>query len=138
RYGKRANHAIAVGAMALSCIVAEIAFWTMFSRPVEQRFFEDHLWTMWQSGALKVDLSFGLDPLGMVMTLIVTHVSALIHVYSIGYMADEPAHWRIFLWLNLFVFSMLLLVMVSTFVVVLFASEGVGLGRHGLIGFGDA
>src|SRR5207253_3477274 len=107
----------------------------MFSRPAEQRFFEDHLWTMWRSGALEVDLSFGLDPLGMVMTLIVTHVSALIHVYSIGYMADDPAYWRFFFWLNLFVFSMLLLVMGSNFVVMFFGWEGVGLCSYGLIGF---
>src|SRR5205814_2218009 len=135
RYGKRANHAIAVGVMVASCIVAEIAFWSMFARPAHERFFEDHLWTMWQSGSLKVDLSFALDPLGMVMTLIVTHVATLIHVYSIGYMADEPAYWRFFLWLNLFVFSMLLLVMGSNFVVMFFGWEGVGLCSYGLIGF---
>ena len=135
RYGKRANHAIAVGVMVASCVVAEIAFWSMFARPAHDRFFEDHLWTMWQSGSLKVDLSFALDPLGMVMTLIVTHVATLIHVYSVGYMADDPAYWRFFLWLNLFVFSMLLLVMGSNFVVMFFGWEGVGLCSYGLIGF---
>ena len=135
RYGKRANHAIAVGVMVASCIVAEVAFWSMFARPAHERFFENHLWTMWRSGSLKVDLSFALDPLGMVMTLIVTHVATLIHVYSIGYMADEPAYWRFFLWLNLFVFSMLLLVMGSNFALMFFGWEGVGLCSYGLIGF---
>src|SRR5438309_5867850 len=136
RYGKRAVHAIAVGAMVLSCLVAEIAFWKMvFAHHPQERFFEDHLWTMWQSGSLKVDLSFGLDPLGMLMTMIVTHVATLIHVYSIGYMADEPAYWRFFFWLNLFVFSMLLLVMGSNFVVMFFGWEGVGLCSYGLIAF---
>ena len=135
RYGKRANHAIAIGVMVASCIVVEVAFWSMFVRPAHERFFEDHLWTMWQSGSLKVDLSFALDPLGMVMTLIVTHVATLIHVYSAGYMADEPAYWRFFLWLNLFVFSMLLLVMGSNFAVMFFGWEGVGLCSYGLIGF---
>src|SRR3954467_12163265 len=134
-YGKRAVHAIAIGAMVLSCVVAEVAFWKMVASEPGQRFFEDHLWTMWQSGALKVDLSFGLDPLGMVMTMIVTHVATLIHVYSTGYMADEPAYWRFFMWLNLFVFSMLLLVMGSNFVVMFFGWEGVGLCSYGLIGF---
>ncbi|HEX9603814.1 MAG TPA: hypothetical protein VF973_08695, partial [Myxococcales bacterium] len=75
RYGKRANHGIAIGVMVASCIVAEIAFWSMFARPAHERFFEDRLWTMWQSGFLRVNLSFALDPLGMVMTLIVTHVA---------------------------------------------------------------
>src|SRR5947209_4336309 len=135
RYGKRAVHAIAVGAMVLSCLVAEVAFWKMVFAHPHERFFEDHLWTMWQSGALKADLSFGLDPLGMLMTMIVTHVATLIHVYSVGYMADEPAYWRFFLWLNLFVFSMLLLVMGSNFAVMFFGWEGVGLCSYGLIGF---
>jgi NADH-quinone oxidoreductase subunit L len=136
KLGKGAVHAIAVGAMVLSCLVAEVAFWKMvFAHHPHERFFEDHLWTMWQSGALKVDLSFGLDPLGMLMTMIVTHVATLIHVYSIGYMADEPAYWRFFFWLNLFVFSMLLLVMGSNFVVMFFGWEGVGLCSYGLIAF---
>src|SRR5437016_9656651 len=134
-YGKRANHAIAVGAMVLSCVVAEVAFWKMVAAEPAGRFFENHLWTMWHSGALDVKLGFGLDPLGMVMTMIVTHVATLIHVYSIGYMADEPAYWRFFLWLNLFVFSMLLLVMGSNFVVMFFGWEGVGLCSYGLIAF---
>jgi len=121
--------------MLLSCLVAEVAFWKMFAAAPEHRFFENHLWTMWQSGVLKVNLSFGLDPLGMMMTMIVTHVATLIHSYSTGYMADEPAYWRFFMWLNLFVFSMLLLVMGSNFVVMFFGWEGVGLCSYGLIGF---
>src|SRR5690348_14725735 len=83
-YGKRANHVIAIGAMVLSCVVAEVAFWKMIAAHPEGRFFENHLWTMWKSGALDVKLAFGLDPLGMLMTMIVTHVATLIHVYSVG------------------------------------------------------
>ncbi len=135
RYGKRANHLVAVGVMVLSCVVAEVAFWKMVASEPSHRFFEDHLWTMWHSGALKVDLSFGLDPLGMLMTMIVTHVATLIHIYSVGYMADDPDYWRFFFWLNLFVFSMLLLVMGSNFVVMFFGWEGVGLCSYGLIAF---
>ncbi len=133
--GKRANHAIAVAAMVLSCVVAEVALWKMAAAQPHERFFENHLWTMWKSGALDVKLGFGLDPLGMVMTMIVTHVATLIHVYSIGYMADERAYWRFFMWLNLFVFSMLLLVMGSNFVTMFFGWEGVGLCSYGLIAF---
>ena len=135
-HGKQVVHRIAIGAMLLSCLVAEIVFWFKLL-PLEpgQRFLEDHLWTMWQSGFLTVDLAFGIDPLGMVMTLIVTHVATLIHIYSVGYMADEPAYWRFFTWLNLFVFAMLLLVMGSNFAVMFFGWEGVGLCSYGLIGF---
>ena len=136
RFGKRANHAIALAAMALSCIACELVFWTqLLPRAPHQRFLENRLWTMWQSGFLHVDLSFGIDPLGMVMTFIVTHVATLIHIYSTGYMADEKAYWRFFMWMNLFVFSMLLLVMGSNFVVMFFGWEGVGLCSYGLIGF---
>ncbi|MCA1825750.1 MAG: NADH-quinone oxidoreductase subunit L [Myxococcales bacterium] len=135
-YGKRAVHFIAVGVMLASCVVTEVVFWKhMFGAEPSQRFLEDHLWTMWQSGSLRVNLSFGIDPLGMMMTFIVTHVATLIHVYSTGYMADEPDYWRFFTWLNLFVFSMLLLVMGSNFLVMFFGWEGVGLCSYGLIAF---
>jgi NADH-quinone oxidoreductase subunit L len=117
-------------------VVAEAVLWgKIFGAAPGDRFLENHLWTMWQSGALKVDLSFGIDPLGMVMTMIVTHVATLIHVYSVGYMADEPSYWRFFFWLNLFVFAMLLLVMGSNFIVMFFGWEGVGLCSWGLIAF---
>jgi len=135
-YGKRAVHTIAIGAMVLSCIVAEAVLWgKLWSAAPGDRFLENHLWTMWQSGALKVDLSFGIDPLGMAMTMIVTHVATLIHVYSVGYMADEPDYWRFFFWMNLFALSMLLLVMGSNFLVMFFGWEGVGLCSWGLIAF---
>src|SRR2546428_2513392 len=133
RYGKRAVHAIAVGAMVLSCAVAEIAFWKMvFAHHPQERFFEDHLWTMWQSGSLKVDLSFGLDPLGMLMTMIVTHVATLIHVYSIGYMADEPAYWRVLFFLVPVFFSVFFLLLGGDFVVMFFVWGGVGVCRSSL------
>jgi NADH-quinone oxidoreductase subunit L len=135
-FGKRAVHTVAIAAMVLSCLVCELVFWTkIFPAAPHERFLENHLWTMWQSGFLKADLSFGIDPLGMLMTFIVTHVATLIHIYSAGYMADDEAYWRFFMWLNLFVFSMLLLVMGSNFVVMFFGWEGVGLCSYGLIGF---
>ena len=76
-----------------------------------------------------------LDPLSMMMVLIITFVGTLIHVYSVGYMADEPSYWRFFAYLNLFVFSMLLLVLGDNFVVMFFGWEGVGLCSYLLIGF---
>jgi len=90
---------------------------------------------MWQSGSLRADLAFGLDPLGMLMTMIVTHVATLIPRLLDGLHGGRPAYWRFFMWLNLFVFSMLLLVMGSNFVVMFFGWEGVGLCSYGLIAF---
>src|SRR5579863_4871634 len=90
---------------------------------------------MFTAGDIQVNLSFALDPLSMMMTLIITFIGTLIHVYSIGYMADEPAYWRFFCYLNLFVFSMLLLVMGDNFVLMFFGWEGVGLCSYLLISF---
>ena len=82
-----------------------------------------------------MDLGFALDPLSMMMTLIITFIGTLIHVFSVGYMADEPSYWRFFSYLNLFIFSMLLLVMGDNFVLMFFGWEGVGLCSYLLIAF---
>src|SRR5574337_1050842 len=106
-FGKRAVHLVAVGVMVASLLVAVRAF--------------AQLWA--------------LDPLGMMMVLIITLVGTLIHVFSVGYMADEPSYWRFVAWLNLFVFSMLLLVMGDNLVLMFFGWEGVGLCSYGLISY---
>ena len=90
---------------------------------------------MLTAGRVTVDLAFALDQLSMMMVLIITGIGALIHVFSIGYMADEPAYWRFFSYLNLFVFAMLLLVMGDNFAVMFFGWEGVGLASYLLIAF---
>ena len=90
---------------------------------------------MFTAGRLSVDLAFALDQLSMVMVLIITGIGMLIHVFSIGYMAEEPAYWRFFSYLNLFVFAMLLLVMGDNFAVMFFGWEGVGLASYLLIAF---
>ena len=71
----------------------------------------------------------------MMMVLVVTGIGTLIHVFSVGYMAEDPAYWRFFAYLNLFIFSMLLLVMGDNFVVMFFGWEGVGLCSYLLIAF---
>ncbi|GAB4288661.1 MAG: NADH-quinone oxidoreductase subunit L [Myxococcota bacterium] len=86
-------------------------------------------------GSLKIDFAFVIDPLSMIMTLVVTGVSFVIHVYSIGYMADDPSYSRYFSYLNLFVFSMLLLVLGDNLVTMFIGWEGVGLCSYLLIGF---
>ena len=138
RSGKKALvHVVAVGAMALAFLVAAYAFFQMLQLPAERRFLQDTLWNMFTAGRVTVDLAFALDPLSMMMVLIITFIGMLIHVFSIGYMwSDEAkAYWRFFTWLNLFVFSMLLLVMGDNFVVMFFGWEGVGLCSYGLIAY---
>ena len=135
RFGKPVNHSVAVGAMVLSFVVACVAFAKMLGLPGEERFLQDTLWTVLSAGPVHVDLAFALDPLGMMMVLVVTGIGTLIHVFSIGYMADETAYWRFFAYMNLFVFSMLLLVMGDNFVIMFFGWEGVGLCSYLLIAF---
>ncbi len=138
RSGKKSLvHVVAVGAMALSFLVAAYAFVQMLQLPAERRFLQDTLWNLFTAGRVTVDLAFALDPLSMMMVLIITFIGALIHVFSIGYMWDDEAkaYWRFFAWLNLFVFSMLLLVMGDNFVLMFFGWEGVGLCSYGLIAY---
>ncbi len=133
--GKRAVHFVAVGAMMASFAVALTAFFQMKGLPAEERFLQNTLWNLLTAGRLSVDFAFALDQLSMMMVLIITFIGTLIHVFSIGYMADEPSYWRFFSYLNLFVFAMLLLVMGDNFAVMFFGWEGVGLASYLLIAF---
>ena len=93
----------------------------------------------WMSvGGMHVDIGLVADPLSAVMMCVVTGIGALIHIYSIGYMddpADAGSTWRFFTYLNLFIFSMLLLVMGDNFLLMFVGWEGVGLCSYLLIGF---
>ncbi len=94
-----------------------------------------NLWSWIESGTLTVSASFMLDPLSAVMLLIVTGVGFLIHVFSVGYMHSDKAYWRYFSYLNLFMFSMLLLILGKNILVLFVGWEGVGLCSYLLIGF---
>jgi len=81
------------------------------------------------------DFSFALDPLTLIMLLVVTGVGFLIHLYSVGYMAEEDGYWRFFSYMNLFLFFMLTLVLAANFLLLFVGWEGVGLVSYLLIGF---
>ena len=87
------------------------------------------------TGKLSVDVALQLDQLSMVMTLIITGIGSLIHIFSVGYMQDDPGYPRYFAYLNLFVFFMLLLVLGSSYPLMFVGWEGVGLCSYLLIGF---
>jgi NADH-quinone oxidoreductase subunit L len=87
------------------------------------------------AGAFQVDVGFVVDSLTACLLIVVTTIGLLVHVYSIGYMSHDPGYWRFFAYLNLFMFSMLLLVLASNFLVVFVAWELVGLCSYLLIGF---
>ena len=92
-------------------------------------------WEWMPVGALQVDVAFQVDPLSAVMLLVVTGVGALIHVFSVGYMREDPGYARYFAYLNLFVFFMLVLVLGANFPLMFVGWEGVGLCSYLLIGF---
>ncbi len=86
-------------------------------------------------GGFQVNFAFAIDHLTLVMLGVVTGVGFLIHVYSVGYMAEEEGYWRFFAYLNLFMFFMLVLVLASSFLLMFVGWEGVGLASYLLIGF---
>jgi NADH:ubiquinone oxidoreductase subunit 5 (subunit L)/multisubunit Na+/H+ antiporter MnhA subunit len=133
RYGKKANHTIAIGAMVLAAVVAIVSFVMMLGSPAHR--IHNTAWEMIRIGALRVDFAFEMDALSGMMALVITLIGTGIHIYSAGYMANEESYWRFFAYLNLFVFAMLLLVLGDSFVMMFFGWEGVGLCSYLLIGF---
>ena len=93
------------------------------------------VYTWIASGPFKVSVAFLIDPLSLIMLLVVSGVSTLIHIYSIGYMHDDEGFYRYFTYLNLFVFAMLILVSANNFLLMFVGWEGVGLCSYLLIGF---
>jgi NADH-quinone oxidoreductase subunit L len=88
-----------------------------------------------RSGSFSADFAFYLDQLSLVMLLVVTGVGFLIHIYSVGYIWDDPSYYRFFSYLNLFMFFMLTLVLAGNYLLMFIGWEGVGLASYLLIGF---
>jgi NADH-quinone oxidoreductase subunit L len=125
---------VAPGVMALSFAIALWNFFAMrgadLHEPVVERYFS------WMPvGDLQVDAALMLDQLSILMTLIITGVGLLIHLFSVGYMSHDPGYPRYMAYLNLFVFFMLLLVLGASFPLMFVGWEGVGLCSYLLIGF---
>jgi NADH-quinone oxidoreductase subunit L len=93
------------------------------------------IWEWIPAGAFHVDFGFFVDNLTAVLLVVVTTIGTLVHVYSIGYMQHDPGRWRFFAYLNLFMVSMLLLVLADSWLVLFVAWELVGLSSYLLIGF---
>ncbi len=134
RLGKTAGW-LGAAAIGLAFAVAVGLFFALWARPTEERSIEQLLWHWITIGAFKVDIALLIDPLSVTMALVVTGVSALIHVYSIGYMDHEARYTRYFVYLNFFVLMMLVLVMANNFLLMYVGWEGVGLASYLLIGF---
>lgn len=131
----RWGHLLACAAVVGSFICGTALFAHLIHLPAEQRLIQHTLFSWVPVGVLKVDFGLQLDALSMCFVLLITGVGALIHVYSIGYMADDPDRRRFFAYLNLFVAAMLLLVLADNYLGLYTGWEGVGLASYLLIGF---
>jgi NADH-quinone oxidoreductase subunit L len=128
---------IPVGAVVVSWAIAMVVVASALTNaePFGQ---EGHGLTLWQwipAGAFNVTAGFFVDHLTAVLLIVVTTIGMLVHVYSIGYMAHDPGRWRFFAYLNLFMVSMLLLVLADSWLLLFVAWELVGLSSYLLIGF---
>jgi NADH-quinone oxidoreductase subunit L len=135
RLGRVANGVIANATVWASFALSAFFFAALSSLPEGGRALQDRVYTWISAGGFTASVSFTIDPLSAVMILIVTGVGGLIHLYSIGYMAHERSVWRYFSYLNLFTFSMLVLVLADNLLLMFVGWEGVGLCSYLLIGF---
>ncbi len=131
KLGRVVSHSLCIAGVAVS-LVASVYIW----RDVNAgHVFNGDLYTWMQSGNLKLAIGFLIDPLTATMLLVVTFVSLMVHVYTIGYMADDDGYILFFSYISLFTFSMLMLVMSNNFLQLFFGWEAVGLVSYLLIGF---
>ena len=130
--GSRAAEIITTSLLAIACVLSWIAFARVGFGGAEERV---RLFTWIISGDFKVDWALRIDSLTAVMLVVVTTVSGLVHLYSIGYMAEDPYRPRFMAYLSLFTFAMLSLVTSDNLAQLFFGWEGVGLASYLLIGF---
>ena len=131
---RRLVASVGVGVLVAAFLVSVGVFLELLRQPPHQPQIVS-LWRWLPVGPLQIDFAFQVDQLSAVMLLIVTGVGSLIHLFSVGYMEDDPGYARYFSYLNLFVVFMLVLVLGSSFPVMFIGWEGVGLCSYLLIGF---
>ena len=122
---------IAVWLVALAIIAPAL----QHAAPFGEEGLDIKLWDWIPAGGFNVDIGFHVDALTACLLIVVTTIGMLVHIYSIGYMAHDNGTWRFFAYLNLFMFSMLLLVLANTWLLVFAGWELVGLSSYSLIGF---
>ncbi|MBS0225360.1 MAG: NADH-quinone oxidoreductase subunit L [Proteobacteria bacterium] len=130
--GRIGAHVATIAGVGISCALSIGVLWNLLhgAAPVNH-----DLYTWFDVGGLQAHVGFMVDNLTAMMMVVVTFVSLLVHVYTIGYMADDDGYQRFFSYISLFTFSMLMLVMSNNFVQLFFGWEAVGLVSYLLIGF---
>ncbi|MFJ1301220.1 NADH-quinone oxidoreductase subunit L [Pseudomonadota bacterium AL_CKDN230030165-1A_HGKHYDSX7] len=129
--GRRGAHCITI----LGVLISAIGSVVVLGDVLNGLRFDGSVYTWTLIGQTKLEIGFLIDPLSAMMMVVVTSVSLMVHIYTIGYMADDPGYQRFFSYISLFTFSMLMLVMSNNMVQLFFGWEAVGLVSYLLIGF---
>jgi NADH-quinone oxidoreductase subunit L len=133
RIGRAGAHTVTIGGVAISCALSMYVLWQLVGQGAAP--FNENVYTWFQVGGIDAHVGFMIDKLTAMMMVVVTFVSLLVHVYTIGYMEEDPGYQRFFSYISLFTFSMLMLVMSNNFLQLFFGWEAVGLVSYLLIGF---
>ncbi|MCI4567242.1 NADH-quinone oxidoreductase subunit L [Lysobacter sp. CFH 32150] len=133
RIGRVGAHSVTILGVAISCALSCWVLWQLVGQGAPP--FNENVYTWFQVGGIQAHVGFMIDKLTAMMMVVVTFVSLLVHVYTIGYMEEDPGYQRFFSYISLFTFSMLMLVMSNNFLQLFFGWEAVGLVSYLLIGF---
>ncbi|HJS38281.1 MAG TPA: NADH-quinone oxidoreductase subunit L [Burkholderiales bacterium] len=134
-FGRALGRAGAHTVTILGVLASFLASCWIFADVLEGNTFNGTVYTWLTSGGVRLEIGFLIDRLSALMMVVVTFVSLMVHVYTIGYMAEDPGYQRFFSYISLFTFSMLMLVMANNFLQLFFGWEAVGLVSYLLIGF---
>src|SRR6266511_975848 len=134
-FGRRIGRAGAHWAAIIGVAISFVASCLIFADVLNGTVFNGPVYTWLVSGGTRFEIGFLIDRLSALMMVVVSFVSLMVHVYTIGYMADDPGYQRFFAYIALFTFSMLMLVMANNFLQLFFGWEAVGLVSYLLIGF---
>jgi NADH-quinone oxidoreductase subunit L len=126
---------LGAGSVGVAALLTLLISASYLASPAAGNAYVQHLWTWMSSGGFQPEIAFYLDPVSLLMLLVVTFVGFLIHLYSVEYMRDDEGYARFFAYMNLFVASMIVLVLANNLLLLYLGWEGVGLCSFLLIGF---
>ncbi|MDH3267142.1 MAG: NADH-quinone oxidoreductase subunit L, partial [Gammaproteobacteria bacterium] len=133
KIGRAGAHWVTIIGVGLSCLLSMLVLYNMFWGAAQAENISVYTWAV--TDGLRMEVGFLVDRLTALMMCVVTFVSLMVHIYTIGYMHDDPGYQRFFSYISLFTFSMLMLVMSNNFLQLFFGWEAVGLVSYLLIGF---
>ena len=133
RIGRAGSHWLTILAVGISFVLSSIVLYQLYWGGLEAENYKLYTWAI--SDEIAMEIGFLIDNLTALMIVVVSFVSLMVHIYTIGYMRDDPGYQRFFSYISLFTFSMLILVMSNNFLQLFFGWEAVGLFSYLLIGF---